>query len=103
MAHETCVIFQIFDRQMNCLIIVGPLITGRRESEVKTRIQTYSDSITSVHQGAGRSKITLPPKYAINHDRTLDKEKLLCYDFYSKETPIFIGLDNFFPKVSKKH
>ena len=38
---------------MNCLLIVGPLITGRRESEVKIRIRTYSDSITSVHQGAG--------------------------------------------------
>ena len=39
---------------MSCLIIVGPLITGRRESEVKIRIPTYSNSITSVHQGAGR-------------------------------------------------
>ena len=39
---------------MNFLIIVGPSITGRRESEVEIRIRTYSDSITSVHQGAGR-------------------------------------------------
>ena len=39
---------------MNCLIIVGPSITGRRESEVEIRIRTYSDSITSVHRGAGR-------------------------------------------------
>ena len=39
---------------MNCLIIVGPLITGRRESEVEIRIRTYSDSITSVHRGAER-------------------------------------------------
>ena len=38
---------------MNCLIIVGPSITGRRESEVKIRIRTYSDNITSVHQDAG--------------------------------------------------
>ena len=37
---------------MNCLIIVGPSITGRREVEI--RIRTYSDSITSVHRGAGR-------------------------------------------------
>ena len=41
---------------MNCLIIVGPSITGRRESEVEIRIRTYSDSITSVYQGAGRIK-----------------------------------------------
>ena len=39
---------------MNCLIIVGPSSTGRRESEVEIRIQTYSDSITSVHRGAER-------------------------------------------------
>ena len=39
---------------MNCLIIVGPLITGRRESEVEIRIRTYSDSVTSVHRGAER-------------------------------------------------
>ena len=39
---------------MNCLIIVGPSSTGRRESEVEIRIRTYSDSITSVHRGAGR-------------------------------------------------
>ena len=39
---------------MNCLIIVGPSITGRRESEVEIRIRTYSDSIISVHCGAGR-------------------------------------------------
>ena len=39
---------------MNCLIIVGPSITGRRESEVEIRIRTYSDSITSVRRGAGR-------------------------------------------------
>ena len=39
---------------MNCLIIVGPSITGRRESEVEIRVPTYSDSITSVHRGAGR-------------------------------------------------
>ena len=38
---------------MNCLIIVIPLITRRRESEVKIRIRTYSDSITSIRQGAG--------------------------------------------------
>ena len=38
----------------NCLIIVGPLITGRQESEVEIRIRTYSDSITSVHRGAER-------------------------------------------------
>ena len=31
---------------MNCLIIVGPSITGRRESEVKFCIRTYSNSIT---------------------------------------------------------
>ena len=42
-----------YRRKKNCLIIVGPSITGRRESEVKIRIRTYSDSITSVHQGAG--------------------------------------------------
>ena len=41
---------------MNCLIIVGSSLTGRRESEVKIRIRTYSDSITSVHQGAGGIK-----------------------------------------------
>ena len=39
---------------MNYLIIVGPSITGRRESEVEIRIRTYSDMITSVHRGAGR-------------------------------------------------
>ena len=39
---------------MNCLITVGPSITGRRESEVESRIRIYSDSITSVHRGAGR-------------------------------------------------
>ena len=39
---------------MNFLIIVGPSITERRESEVEIRIRTYSDSITSVHRGAGR-------------------------------------------------
>ena len=39
---------------MNCLIIVGPSSTGRRESEVEIRIRTYSDSITSVHRGAER-------------------------------------------------
>ena len=39
---------------MNCLIIVGLSSTGRRESEVEIRIRTYSDSITSVHRGAGR-------------------------------------------------
>ena len=39
---------------MNCLIIVGPSSTGRRESEVEICIRTYSDSITSVHWGAGR-------------------------------------------------
>ena len=39
---------------MNYLIIVGPLITGRRESEVEIRVRTYSDSITSVHRGPGR-------------------------------------------------
>ena len=39
---------------MNCFIIVGPSITKRRESEVEIRIRTYSDSITSVHRGAGR-------------------------------------------------
>ena len=39
---------------MNCLIIVGQSSTGRRESEVEIRIRTYSDSITSVHRGAGR-------------------------------------------------
>ena len=39
---------------MNCLVIVGPSITGRRESEVEIRIRTYSDSITSIHRGAGR-------------------------------------------------
>ena len=38
---------------MNCLIIVGLSITWRRESEVKIRIRTYSDGITSIHQGAG--------------------------------------------------
>ena len=36
------------------LIIVGLSITGRRENEVEIRIRTYSDSITSVHRGAGR-------------------------------------------------
>ena len=39
---------------MYFLIIVGPSSTGRRESEVEIRIRTYSDSITSVHRGAGR-------------------------------------------------
>ena len=39
---------------MNCLIIVGPSSTRRRESEVEIRIRTYSDSITSVDRGAGR-------------------------------------------------
>ena len=39
---------------MNCLIIVGPSSTGRRESEVEIRIRTYSDSITSVRRGAER-------------------------------------------------
>ena len=38
---------------MNCLIIVGPSITGRRESEIKIHIRTYSNSITSVCQGVG--------------------------------------------------
>ena len=38
---------------MNCLIIAGPSITGRRESEVEIRIRTYSNNMTSVHQGAG--------------------------------------------------
>ena len=36
------------------MLIARPSITGRRESEVEIRIRTYSDSITSVHQGAGR-------------------------------------------------
>ena len=36
------------------LIVVESSITGRRESEVEIRILTYSDSITSAHQGAGR-------------------------------------------------
>ena len=38
---------------MICLTIVGPSIIGRRESEVKIRIRTYSDGITSVRLGAG--------------------------------------------------
>ena len=41
---------------MNCLVIVGPSITGRQESEVEIRIRTYSDSITSVHRGTGRTE-----------------------------------------------
>ena len=39
---------------MNCLIIVGPSITGRRENEVEICIRTYSDSTTSVHRGPER-------------------------------------------------
>ena len=41
---------------MNCLIIVGPSIIGRREGEVKIRIRTYSDSITLVRQSSRRDR-----------------------------------------------
>ena len=41
--------------------------------------------------------------YAIDRDRALDREKLLCYDFYAKETLIFIGLESFFHEVNKQH
>ena len=47
-------IFFAFHAGAKELIIVGLLITGKRESKVEIRIRTYLDSITSVYQGAGR-------------------------------------------------